>query len=91
MTKLIRLVPNNTTSSQITLTAEAHLVDGRDLLEQQILNIEKSLIYRAGNRRPAVSKKKTTECRTKLHLKKEEFFWVIPPLIQDVYFEYHKA
>jgi hypothetical protein len=41
---------------QTTLAAEAHLAEGQFLLEEQTLNIEKSLIYRAGTRRPTVSK-----------------------------------
>jgi hypothetical protein len=44
------------TSLQTTLAAEAHLAEGQFLLEEQTLNIEKSLIYRRGTRRPAVSK-----------------------------------
>jgi hypothetical protein len=42
-------------SLQTTLAAEAHLA-GQFLLEEQTLNIEKSLIYRTGTRRPTVSK-----------------------------------
>jgi hypothetical protein len=36
------------TSLQTTLAAEAHLAEGQFLLEEQTLNIEKSLIYRTG-------------------------------------------
>jgi hypothetical protein len=43
------------TSLQTTLAAEAHLAEGQFLLEQT-LNIEKSLMYRTGTRRPTVSK-----------------------------------
>jgi hypothetical protein len=50
-------VPNmSTTTSLQTLAAEAHLAEGQFLLEEQTLNIEKSLIYRTGTRRPTVSK-----------------------------------
>jgi hypothetical protein len=44
------------TSLQTTLAAAAHLAEGQYLLEEQILNIEKSLIYRTGTRRTTVSK-----------------------------------
>jgi hypothetical protein len=40
------------TSLQTTLAADAHLVEGQFLLEKQTLNIEMSLIYRKGTRRP---------------------------------------
>jgi hypothetical protein len=43
-------------SPQTTLAAEAHLAEGKFLLEEQTLNIEKSLIYRTGTRRTTVSK-----------------------------------
>jgi hypothetical protein len=43
-------------SLQTTLAAEAHLAEGQFLLEEQTLNIEKSLIYRTGTRKPTVSK-----------------------------------
>jgi hypothetical protein len=54
----IVFVPNMSTSLQTTLAAEAHLAEGQFLLEEQTLNIEKSLIrvYRTGTRRPTVSK-----------------------------------
>jgi hypothetical protein len=42
---------------QTTFAAEAHLAEGQFLLEEQALNIQKSLIYRAGTLRPAVSKR----------------------------------
>jgi hypothetical protein len=42
-------------SLQTTSAAEAHLA-GQFLLVEQTLNIEKSLIYRTGTRRPTVSK-----------------------------------
>jgi hypothetical protein len=49
------LALNTSTSSQ-TLAADAHLAEGQFLLEEQTLNNTKSLIYRAGTRRPAISK-----------------------------------
>jgi hypothetical protein len=49
-------VPNKSTSLKRTLAADAHLAEGQFLLEEQTLNIEKSLIYRTGTRRPTVSK-----------------------------------
>jgi hypothetical protein len=36
-------------SLQTTLAAEAHLAEGQFLLEEQTLNIEKSLIYNNNN------------------------------------------
>jgi hypothetical protein len=39
-----------------TLAADAHLAERQFLLEEQTLNIAKSLVYRAGSRRPAISK-----------------------------------
>jgi hypothetical protein len=47
---------NTSVYLQTTLAAKVHLADGRFLLEQQTLNIEKPLIYRGGTRRPTVSK-----------------------------------
>jgi hypothetical protein len=38
---------NTSTSLQTTLAADAHLAEGQFLLEEQTLNNEKSLIYRA--------------------------------------------
>jgi hypothetical protein len=46
------------TSLQTTLAAEAHLA-GQFLLEEQTLNIEKSLKYRTGTRKPTVPKQKS--------------------------------
>jgi hypothetical protein len=43
-------------SIQTTPAAEAHLRGQQILLEEQTLDIEKSLIYRVGTRRPTVSK-----------------------------------
>jgi hypothetical protein len=39
-----------------TFAADAHLAEGQFVLEEQTLNIAKSLIYRAGTRRPTISK-----------------------------------
>jgi hypothetical protein len=50
------LAPNTSTSLQTTLAAEAHLAEGQFLLEEQTLNKAKSLMYRAGTRRPAISR-----------------------------------
>jgi hypothetical protein len=50
------LAPNTPTFLQTTLSAEAHLAEGQFLLEKQTLNKAKSLMYRAGTRRPAISK-----------------------------------
>jgi hypothetical protein len=55
MIKKDSLVPNTSVFLQTTLAAESHLAKGQFLLEQ-ILNKAKSLIYRAGTRRPAISK-----------------------------------
>jgi hypothetical protein len=45
------------TSLQTTLAIEVHLAEGSFLLEEKTMNEAKSLIYRAGTRRPTVSKK----------------------------------
>jgi hypothetical protein len=50
------LAPNTSTSLQTTLAADAHLAERQFLDEEQILNNAKSLIYRAGTRRPTISK-----------------------------------
>jgi hypothetical protein len=50
------LVPNTSASLQTTLAADAHLAEGQFVHEGQTLNNAKSLIYRAGTRRPAISK-----------------------------------
>jgi hypothetical protein len=41
-------VPNTPMSLQKTLAAEVHLADGQFLLEEQTLNTEKSVTYKAG-------------------------------------------
>jgi hypothetical protein len=48
--------PNTSTSLQTILAADAHLAEGQFFPEEQTLNKEKSLIYRAGTRRPTISK-----------------------------------
>jgi hypothetical protein len=50
------LAPNMPASLQTTLAADAHLAEGQFLHEKQTLNNAKSLIYRAGTRRPTISK-----------------------------------
>jgi hypothetical protein len=44
--------PNTSTSLHTMLAADAHLAEGQFLPEEQTLNKEKSLIYRAGTRKP---------------------------------------
>jgi hypothetical protein len=51
------LTPNASTSLRTTLEAEAHLSEGQFLLEEQTLNNAKSLMYREGTGRPAISKR----------------------------------
>jgi hypothetical protein len=51
-----KVAPNTSTSLQTTSAADAHLTEGQFLHEEQILNNVKSLIYRAGIRRPTISK-----------------------------------
>jgi hypothetical protein len=47
---------NISATLQATLATDAHVAEGQFLHEEQTLNNAKSLIYRAGTRRPAVSK-----------------------------------
>jgi hypothetical protein len=61
-----------------TLAAEEHVAERQILLAQQTLNVEKSLIYRAGNRKPSFQKRRAA-FRTKKNLKKKECIKVIPP------------
>jgi hypothetical protein len=58
--------PNTSTSLQTTLAADAHLAEGQFLLEEQTLNIAKSLIYRARNRRPTISKTEGQNLKPKI-------------------------
>jgi hypothetical protein len=44
-------------SPQTTLAAEVLLAEGQFLLDEQTLNIAKSLIYQAGRRRSTVSER----------------------------------
>ena len=48
------LAPNTSTSLLTTLAAAAHLAEGQFFDEEETLNSAKSLIYRAGTRRPTV-------------------------------------
>jgi hypothetical protein len=50
------LAPNTSTSLQTTLAAAAHPAEGQFLHEEQALKKAQSLIYRAGTRRPTISK-----------------------------------
>jgi hypothetical protein len=50
------LASNTSTSLQTTLAADAHVAEGQFLHEEQTLNNAESLIYRAGTRRPTISK-----------------------------------
>jgi hypothetical protein len=51
------LVPNTSTSLQTTLVVEARLTEEQFLLEEQTLDTEDSLIYRARTRRPTFSER----------------------------------
>jgi hypothetical protein len=46
----------NVRTKKKKLEAEAHLAEGQFLVEEQILNKAKSLIYREGTRRSTISK-----------------------------------
>jgi hypothetical protein len=59
------LVPNTSTSLQTTLAAAAHLVEGQFLDEEQTLRNTKPLIYRAGTRRPTISRTEGQNFETK--------------------------
>jgi hypothetical protein len=50
------LAQNTSVSLQTTLADEAHLAEGQYLLEEQTLNKVKSLMRRAGSRKPTFSK-----------------------------------
>jgi hypothetical protein len=50
-------VLNTSKSQQTTLAADAHLAEEQFLSEGLKLNIEKSLRYRVGTRRPTASKR----------------------------------
>jgi hypothetical protein len=55
MIKKTAFFPNTLTSLQTTLEAEERPTEGQHLLEEQILNIEDSLLHQAGTRRLTVS------------------------------------
>jgi hypothetical protein len=50
------LAANTLTSLQTTLAAGTHLAQGQFVHKEQVLNNAKSLLYRAGTRRPTISK-----------------------------------
>jgi hypothetical protein len=72
------LVPNISTSLQTTLADEAHIAEGQILLAEPTLDVEKSLIYRAGNLKQSFQKRRVA-FRTKVNLKKEQCIKGIPP------------
>jgi hypothetical protein len=51
------LVPNNSTSLEKTIATEVPLEESQCLLEEQILNIENSLTYRARTQRTTASRR----------------------------------
>jgi hypothetical protein len=57
------LVPDESTSLQTTVAAEAHLTEEQFLFEDKTLNKEKSVQYRAGNRRLTVFQKRRTDLK----------------------------
>jgi type IV secretory pathway VirB3-like protein len=61
-------------SPQTAVAAESHIAEEQLLLEEQTLKKAKSLIYRAGTRRPTNLRKRRTEFRTKVNLKKVEHY-----------------
>jgi hypothetical protein len=73
-------VPNTSTSLQTTLTAETHPTEGQFLSDEKTFNNQISVIYRTGTRRPTAKKKRRTEFRTKVNLKKEERIMALPSL-----------
>jgi hypothetical protein len=56
---------NTSASLQATLAADAHQAEGQFLHEEQTLNNAKSLVYRAGTRRPTISKTEGQNFRPK--------------------------
>jgi hypothetical protein len=50
------LISNKPTFLQAAPAGEVRLTDGQFLLQEKTLNKERSLIYRAGIRRPTISK-----------------------------------
>jgi hypothetical protein len=65
------------------LAAEAHLAGGQFLLEGQTLNVENSLIYRAGTRRKLVPHPKMRRFIAKINSNKEQCIELVPPLRYD--------
>jgi hypothetical protein len=65
------MVPNRSVYLQTTLEAEAYLA-GQNVLEEQTLNKETSLICRAGTRKSSVSRRDAQNFRTKVNLNREE-------------------
>jgi hypothetical protein len=63
------LAPNSSAFLQALLAAETHLNEGQFLLEEQVLNKAKSLIYCAGTRKSTISKRKD-RMNTKVNLNK---------------------
>jgi hypothetical protein len=55
-----------------------HLAEGQFLLEEQTLNNAKSLIYRAGTRRPTISKTEGQNLKPKVDLSKKECIEAVP-------------
>jgi hypothetical protein len=80
MKKEIVLVPNWSVSLPTTLPAETHIGEEQFVLEEQILNTEKYVIYLTGTRRPVVSPTGRTKFRIKVNLNKEQCTNVTPPL-----------
>jgi hypothetical protein len=72
------LDPNTSPFLQTTLAADADTAEGQFLLMEQTLNAGRSLIYRAGNRKPSLQKRRAA-FRTKVDLKKEQCIEVKPP------------
>jgi hypothetical protein len=80
-------VPNMSTSLQTTLAAEAHLAEGQFLLQEQTLNIEKSLIYRTGAPKTNSFQNRRAKFRPTVNLRKEECIKMISPLMYSVQFQ----
>jgi hypothetical protein len=59
------MIADMLTSLPTTLAVEAHLVERKFLLQQQILNTENSLIYRAANQRPTVFRRERQKLEPK--------------------------
>jgi hypothetical protein len=67
-----------------TLPAETHIAEKQVLLEEQILNIEKHVIYLTGTGRPVVFPTGRTTFRTKVNLNKDQCTNMVPPLTSGV-------